>query len=61
MLAGIYSVVVIGCCEVVSMITCLSLDCIIDDAIRTSVYYGVAAGLFPVLFFMLIVMFLRMR
>lgn len=60
MFGCIYSVVVIRCREVVSMM-CLSLDCIIDDAIRTSVYYGVAAGLFPILFFMLIVMFLRMR
>lgn len=60
MFGCIYSAVAIGCCEVVSM-TCLSLDCMIDDAIRTSVYYGVAAGLFPILFFMLIVMFLRMR
>lgn len=43
------------------MPTCLSLDCMVDDAIRSAVYYGVAAGLFPLLFFMLVVMFLRMR
>lgn len=60
MFARVYSAASIRCCEVVSMM-CLSLDCMIDDAIRTSVYYGVAAGLFPILFFMLVVMFLRMR
>jgi hypothetical protein len=40
---------------------CLALECMVDDAIRTALYYGFAAGAFALLFFMLIIMFLRMR
>lgn len=39
----------------------LVFDAIMADALQSSVYYGIAGGLFPVLFFMLVVMFLRMR
>jgi hypothetical protein len=39
----------------------LTFDAMVNDALSSAVYYGVAGGLFPILFWMLIIMFLRMR
>lgn len=39
----------------------LTLESMVTDALQTNIYYGIAGGLFPLLFWMLIIMFLRMR
>lgn len=39
----------------------LTMDGMVDAALQSNIYYGIAAGLFPILFFMLVIMFLRMR
>ena len=43
------------------MYECLSLDCMVNEGLQDTIYTSIAGGLFPVVFFILVIMFLRMR
>ena len=43
------------------MVECLSLDCMVNEGLADVIYRSIAGGLFPVIFFIIVIMFLRMR